>query len=250
MGRLDRKVAVITGAAKGLGKQMALTFAAEGADIAICDIEEMDATAKGIKDLGRKVLVLKADITKKDEVDKFFSSVMDTFKKVDILVNNAGTTRNVGFFDMTGEDWDFIQDANLKGAFFCTQVAARYMKERKYGRIVNMSSVASVSSRPIATVNYQCAKSGVIQLTRACARELGPYGITVNVMAPGIIVTEMTYLNRSRETVDKMVDEGIKRTPLGRLGTPKDVANLALFFALDESSFISGQLIVLDGGWA
>ncbi len=250
MGRLSGRVAVITGGAKGLGKQMALTFAAEGADIAICDIDEMDVTSVGVKKLGRKALAMKADITRKTEVEKFFDAVVNEFKKIDILVNNAGTTRNAKFFDMTEEDWDFVQGVNLKGTFLCTQAAARHMIARKYGKIINMSSVASVSSRPIASANYQCAKTGVIQLTRASARELGPYGINVNVMAPGIIVTEMTYIGRKKEEVDRIVDEGVKRTPLGRLGTPQDVANLALFLASEESSFISGQLIVLDGGWS
>lgn len=250
MGKLDQRVAIITGGARGIGKQIALTFAAEGADIVIGDIVDMEIAANEVGKLGRKAVTVESDVTRKKEVENLFEIAVASFKKVDILVNNAGTTRNAKLLETTEEDWDFVQDVNLKGSFLCTQVAARYMTERKYGKIINMSSVAAVTSRPIASANYQCAKASVIQLTRASARELGHYGINVNVIAPGFIITEMSYLRRKPEEVQKLIEDITKQTPLGRLGTVQDVANLALFLASDDSSFITGQTLSVDGGWS
>lgn len=248
--KLSEKVAVVTGSARGIGKQIALTLARNGADIVISDIIDMEASAAEVKKLGRKAITVKADVTRKSDVERLFDTAVSSFGKVDILVNNAGVTRHARLLDLTEEDWDVVMAVNLKGSFLCTQAAAKHMIKRKSGKIINISSVAALSTKTHGGANYQCAKMAVAQLTRASARELGPYGITVNSIAPGFIVTEMTGVRRTREQVDKMAAENTSTTPLGRLGTPQDIANAILFFASDEASFVTGQLIAVDGGWA
>ncbi|MBI2832695.1 MAG: 3-oxoacyl-ACP reductase FabG [Chloroflexi bacterium] len=250
IGNLSGKVAVVTGSARGLGKEMALTLAGNGADIVVNDIIDMKATAAEVKKLGRKAITVKADVTRKSDVEKLFDTAISSLGKVDILVNNAGVTRHAKLFDLTEEDWDIVMAVNLKSSFLCTQAAARHMKERKYGRIINISSVSPLSSKTHGGANYQCAKMGVVQLTRVTARELGPYNITVNSVAPGFVVTEMTGARRTKEQVDKVAAENVASTPMGRLGTPQDIANAILFFASDEASFVTGQLIAVDGGWS
>ncbi|MFC2003210.1 SDR family NAD(P)-dependent oxidoreductase [Chloroflexota bacterium] len=250
MGKLDQKVAVITGAARGIGKQIALTFAREGADIVIGDIltTEMEAAAQEIRDLGREVITVKTDMTRKGEVKNLIDSSIDNFKKVDILVNNAGITRNAPLLEMTEENWDAVLNVNLKGVFLCTQAAAKHMIERKYGKIINIASVAGLGSTNTRMANYASSKAGVIQLTQVCARELGPYGINVNAIAPGMVLTDILYTQRTPEQVKELVEGREKLAVLGRIGATQDIANLALFLASDDSSFITGQVIAADGG--
>jgi len=244
MGKLDQKVAVITGGARGIGKQIALTLANEGADIVLGDVLEMEAAAQELKDLGRKVITVKTDVSKKEEVKNLVDTAIDNFKKVDILVNNAGIQRHASFLQMSEENWDAVINVNLKGVFLCTQAAAKYMIERKYGKIVNIASIAGLSAHT-SPVNYGASKAGVIGLTRACARDLAPYGINVNAIAPGVVVTDLTYM---REEPERFIEEMSKKAALGRTGSAQDIANLALFLASDESSFITGQVIASDGG--
>ena len=244
MGELDQKVAVITGGARGIGKQIALTLANEGADIVLGDVLEMEAAAQELKDLGRKVITVKTDVNKKEEVKNLIDTAIDNFKKVDILVNNAGIQRHASFLQMSEENWDAVINVNLKGVFLCTQAAAKYMIERKYGKIVNIASIAGLSAHT-SPVNYGASKAGVIGLTRACARDLAPYGINVNAIAPGVVVTDLTYM---REEPERFIEEMSKKAALGRTGSAQDIANLALFLASDESSFITGQVIASDGG--
>lgn len=246
MGKLAQKVAVITGGARGIGKQIALTFASEGADIVIGDIIEMEAAAQDIKDLGREVITVKTDVTHKEAVRNLIDSAIDNFNKVDILVNNAGIVRHAPLLEMTEEEWNAVIDVNLKGVFLCTQAVAKHMVERQYGKIINIASIAGLNAVYVSA-NYCVSKAGVIQLTKVCARELGPYGINVNAIAPGVVITDMTY-TRTPAEAERFIEERRNLAVLGRIGTAQDMANLALFLASDQSSFITGQVIAADGG--
>ncbi|MFC1933265.1 SDR family NAD(P)-dependent oxidoreductase [Chloroflexota bacterium] len=251
MGRLDGKVAMITGGASGLGKEMAITFAQEGADIVISYLSSDPVNIiDEVKNTGRKVIAVKADVAKKDEVNRLVSEAINTFNKIDILVNNAGGhhDKRAGLLELEEEDWDEVVDANLKGTFLCTQAVAKHMIPRKYGKIVNLSSVAGVNPAPGSGPVFPATKAGIIMLTRACAYELGPYGINVNVIAPGFVPTERSYTRRTPAELEVIIKQREMSSALGRVGTPKDIANLTLFLASDESSFITGQLIVSDGG--
>ncbi|MFH1647362.1 MAG: glucose 1-dehydrogenase [Chloroflexota bacterium] len=248
MERLARKVAVITGGARGIGKEIALTFAREGADIVIGDIIPLEATEREIKDLGRRVIAVKTDVAVREDVKNLFDSAINNFKQVDILVNNAAIVRRASLLEMTEDIWDAVIDVNLKGTFLCTQAAGKNMAARKYGKIVNVASIGGLITTPGVPANYAASKAGIIQLTKVSARELGPYGINVNAIAPGLVVTEMTHYGRTEAEVEKFIEDGKKSAVLGRVGFPRDIANLALFLASDESSFISGQVIAVDGG--
>ncbi|MFC2065462.1 SDR family NAD(P)-dependent oxidoreductase [Chloroflexota bacterium] len=249
MKRLDGKVAVITGAARGLGRQMALRFAGEGAAIVLGDIreEEMEATAQEIKALGQKVIAVMADISTTEGAKKLIDSALDSFKKVDILVNDAGVPSRSSLLDTTENEWNRVHSVDLKGVFLCTQAVARHMIERKYGKIINISSVTGLGTIS-GNLVYATAKAGVVQLTKTCARELGPYGINVNAIAPGAFVTDIVYIGRTVEEAELRNENRKKAAALNRVGTPEDIANLALFLASDESSFISAQTIACDGG--
>ncbi len=246
MGKLAQKVAVITGGARGIGKQIALTFASEGADIVIGDIIEMEAAAQDIKDLGREVITVKTDVTHKEAVRNLIDSAIDNFNKVDILVNNAGIVRRAPLLEMAEEEWNAVIDVNLKGVFLCTQAVAKHMVKRQYGKIINIASIAGLNAVYVSA-NYCVSKAGVIQLTKVCARELGPYGINVNAIAPGVVITDMTY-TRTPAEAERFIEERRNWAILGRIGTAQDMANLALFLASDQSSFITGQVIAADGG--
>ena len=248
MERLARKVAVITGAARGIGKEIALTFAREGADIVIADIIPLEATEQEIKDLGRRVIAVKTDVAVREDVKNLFDRAISNFKQVDILVNNAGIVRRAPLLEMTEDTWDVVIDVNLKGPFLCTQAAGKCMAARKYGKIVNIASIGGLITTPGVPANYSVSKAGVVQLTKVSARELGPYGINVNAIAPGVVVTDMTRYGRTAAELEEFIEDGKKSAVLGRVGFPRDIANLALFLASDESSFISGQVIAADGG--
>lgn len=247
MGRLEGKVAIITGSGRGLGKDMALRFAQEGADIVVNDIlaKEMEATVQEVGKLGRKAIAVLADVSKKEDVTRLVDTAIATFSKVDILVNNAGAAHNFPLFDTTEEKWDQVIDVDLKGTFLCIQLLAPHMIKRKYGKIINIASGAGLGSG--LDVAYAAAKAGVVQMTKSCARELGPHGINVNSIAPGAIMTDQSY-KRTPEQVKQWVALRTKSTALGRVGTLADVSNLALFLASEESSFITGQTIPLNGG--
>ena len=247
MRKLAQKVAVVTGGARGIGKQIALTLAGEGADIVIGDIIEMETVAQDVKNLGREVITIKTDVTRKGEVRNLIDTAIDNFKKVDILVNNAGITRRAPLLELTEDDWNAVMDVNLKGAFLCIQAAAEHMIKRKYGKIINIASVAGLNAVYVSA-NYCVSKAGVIQLTKVSARELGSYGINVNAIAPGVVPTDIIYYQRTQAEVERYVEDREKWAVLGRVGTVEDIANVALFLASDESSFISGQVIAADGG--
>lgn len=250
MGLLDGKVALLTGASRGLGRQTALTFAREGADIVINALRkpEMEATAQEIRKLGRKTITVQADVSKKDEVKAMVDAAIQEFKRIDILVNNAGIPGRATLLDMTEDVWDRVVDVNLKGPFLCTQAVAPHMIRQRYGKIINISSAEGARGSLKSSSNYTSAKAGVIQMTKTHARELGAYGINVNCVAPGGFVTGMTYIGRTPEQIAAHEEERKRTTCLARMGTAQEMANLILFLASDESSYITAQTISCDGG--
>jgi len=243
--RVKDRVAVITGAGMGLGEAAALRLAEEGAKIVASDIDLSLAqqTANKVRELGRESIAVKADVANRKEAEELIETTVRTFGRIDILVNNAGITRDKSIRKMTEEDWDLVLNVNLKGAFNCAQFAAKYMMEQKYGKIINLSSRAYMGNPGQA--NYSSSKAGILGLTRALALELGRYNINVNAIAPGVIKTPGV-LNLPH--YEKVAERALQITPLGRLGEPIDVANVVLFLASDESSYITGDVLHVTGG--
>ncbi|MCM8790490.1 MAG: 3-oxoacyl-[acyl-carrier-protein] reductase [Candidatus Omnitrophica bacterium] len=242
--KLKGMAALITGGARGIGKEIALLFAREGADIAICDVnaETLAATQKEIESLGRKVLTGVVDVTKADQAEEFTQKSLDKFGKIDILINNAGITRDGLLVRMSEADWDVVLAVNLKGAFNFTKAAAKIMMKQRSGRIVNMASIIGIMGNA-GQANYAASKGGLIAFTKTVAKELASRNVRANAIAPGFIQTDMT-----AKLPENVKSEMLKFVPLGRFGTVQDVANLALFLASDESSYITGQVIQVDGG--
>lgn len=250
MGKLDNKVALVTGAARGIGKEIALTLAREGADIVANALHapNLEILAGEIEKLGRRAKAVTADISKRADVDRMVDTAIGTFGKIDILVCNAGITRFAPFLEMTDQDWDAVLDVDLKGTFLCGQVVARHMVPRKYGKIINVSSLSGMGARNHTMANYAASKAGVNNLSRVMALALGEHGINVNVVAPGVINTEMGLSRRTPAELTAYHENYKQQTALRRVGEAKDIANVVLFLASDESSFITGQVIVSDGG--
>ena len=255
--RLQDKVAIVTGSGSGLGKAMVQRFAKEGARVVIADINQgaIDTVVRELKEAGHKALGFKVDVTNRSQLKELMKTTAEHCGRIDILVNNAGVTRHRPFLEMNDADWDFVLAVDLKGVFFCVQAVAEYMIKQRYGKIVNISSASGTGVAPHATggslagnANYVGAKAGVIQLTKTLARELGPYGINVNSVAPGLVVTPLTALSRSPKEIEEHIKVRAKSAVLNRAGTPEDIANSVLFLVSDESSFISGQLLCVDGG--
>ena len=245
--KLEGKVAMVTGAGQGIGKAIALSLAKEGADVVVNDIslETAAAVADEIKAMGRRVLVLKADVSQSREVNEMVKTALKEMGKIDILVNNAGGSareRVSEFKDSTEEVWDFIIGRNLKGLLNCTKAVINHMIERRSGKIVSMSSIAGVVGEA-GLADYSAAKAGVIGFTKALAKEVGRYGINVNSVAPGPIRT-VAFEQLPKDFVKKIVMKGV----LGRLGETTDVANLVAFLVSDDASYITGQNFVVDGG--
>ncbi len=242
--RLKDKVALVTGGARGIGREIALLFAKEGADIAICDVnaEALAGTQKEIEALGRKAFTGTVDVTKASEADDFTQKSLDKFGKIDILINNAGITRDGLLVRMSETDWDLVMAVNLKGAFNFTKAVAKVMMKQRDGRIVNMASIIGIMGNA-GQANYAASKGGLIAFTKTVAKELASRNVRANAIAPGFIQTDMT-----AKLSDNVKSEMLKFVPLGKLGTVQDVANLALFLASDESSYITGQVVQVDGG--
>ncbi|MCA8930300.1 MAG: SDR family oxidoreductase [Alphaproteobacteria bacterium] len=253
MGRLDGKIAVVTGAGNGIGKAIAERFAAEGARLAIGDREAdaLERTAAAVRAAGSEAVATVGDLTEEAGAEALVQSAIDSFGGLDILVNNLGGSRNAKIWDMSVEDWDFVLRLNLRGTFLCTRAAARFMKERRAGRIICLSSGSREGTPWTAYYQggsaYSAAKAGVHGFVRDVALELAEFNITVNAVAPGPIDTERVGagLRRMDETVDFSPS---RMTPLGRLGTPEEVAAAAVFLASDEAGYVSGHTLAVAGG--
>ena len=255
--RLQDKVAIVTGSGSGLGKAIVKRLAEEGASVVVADINaEAIATVVGeLEQAGRTAVGFKVDVTDRSQLKELMATTAGKFGRIDILVNNAGVTRHRPFFTMNDEDWDIVLGVDLKGVFFCVQAVAEYMIRQRYGKIVNISSAAGTGGASHATAgsaagnaNYAAAKAGVIQLTKTLATELGPHGINVNSVAPGFILTPMSYTSRNQQEIEEHIEVRRKSAVLKRVGKPEDIANSVLFLVSDEASFISAQLLRVDGG--
>ena len=242
--RLTGKVALVTGAAQGIGRAIALLLARNGADIVVSDInlEKAEETAKEIRAIGPKATAVKVDVSNLSDVERMVEAIIEKLAKIDILVNNAGITRDKLILRMTEEDWDAVLGVNLKGTFNCTKTVIRHMAKQRSGKIVNIASVVGEMGNA-GQANYSASKAGVIGLTKTIAREYAQRGINVNAIAPGYIETPMT-----DALPEKAKDELKKLIPMERLGKPEDVAEAVLFLVCEESSYITGQVLNVNGG--
>lgn len=242
---LTEKVALVTGASRGIGRAIALELAKEGADIVVNyagNKERAEEVVKEIEEMGRKAISIQADVSDETSVKKMIKDTIKEFNRLDILVNNAGITRDNLIMRMKEKDFDDVINTNLKGVFLCTKAVSRQMMKQRYGRIINMASIVGVSGNP-GQANYVAAKAGVIGLTKSTAKELASRNILVNAVAPGFISTDMTaeLTNEQKEAMLKMI-------PLAKLGQPEDIARVVRFLASDDSSYMTGQTLHVDGG--
>jgi len=247
---LKDKVAIITGARRGMGKSHALKLAKVGAKVVVSDIsqEECQLVVDEIKKEKGEAIAVKCDATKKEEVDNMIKAAVDKWGKVDILVNNAGICQFKPFLELTEEEWDRTLNINLKGYFLCAQAAAKEMAKQKSGVIINIASVA-MGQQGIGfpnIVHYCASKGGIVGMTEALAVELAPYNIRVNAISPGMIETPM--IDPVKQD-PKIMEAMLARVPMRRVGKPEEVSNLVLFLASDASSYMTGSTVVIDGGW-
>ena len=242
---LDGKVALVTGGSRGIGRAIAVALAREGAKVAINfagNEKAAEETKALVEQAGSEAILLKADVSDKDADAALIDTVIKTYGKIDILVNNAGITRDSLMLRMKEDDFDAVIDTNLRSVFYLTKAAAKSMMKKRKGRIINMSSVVGLTGNA-GQVNYAAAKAGVLGITKSAAKELASRGITVNAVAPGFIETDMTDV-----LSDTVKESLLHEIPLKRMGEPKDVANAVLFLASDQSAYITGQVIHVDGG--
>ena len=241
--RLAGKVAIITGAGRGIGREAAVLFAREGAKVVLADVDPQAEKVVGeIKEFGGEAIFVRSDVTNRESCAAMTAAAVNSFGRIDILINNAGITRDAQLVKLSESDFDRVIAVNLKGTFNATQAVAPQMIDQGSGRIINVSSVVGLYGN-FGQTNYAATKAGVIGMTKTWARELGRKGITVNAVAPGFIQTEMT------ESVPEKVLEMMRgRTPLGRLGTARDVANIYLFLASDDAAYVNGTVGCVDGG--
>jgi 3-oxoacyl-[acyl-carrier protein] reductase len=242
---LSGKAAVVTGGSRGIGRAVVLRLAEQGADVCFSykgNAEAARQTAADVEAFGRKALAHQADVTQPDAAEGLIKAALDAFGKVDILVNNAGITRDDLIMRMSPEAWTEVLQTNLFGAFWTLKAVTRPMLRAKAGRIINMTSVSGQAGQ-MGQANYSSAKAGLIGLTKAAARELASRGITVNAVAPGFVLTELT-----QDLPEELKGQIVERTPLGRFGTVEEIAYAVAFLASDEAAYITGQVLAVDGG--
>ena len=239
---LSGKVAIVTGSARGIGREIALRLAEAGANIVISDIAGAESAAEEIKKMGRRSLAVTADVSSAADVASLVEKTAGELGRIDILVNNAGIARDQLLLRMSDEDWEVVLNVNLKSVFLCTRAVLRPMIKQRWGRIISISSIVGIVGNP-GQANYASSKAGIIGFTKTIAREVGSRGITVNAIAPGFIVSKMT-----DQLSEEQKGEMLKRIPLGSLGTPRDVAEAVAFLASEEARYITGQVLGVDGG--
>lgn len=240
---LSNKVALVTGASRGLGRGIAQVLAAQGAAVVICDVDKEggEKTAQEFIRAGHKAVFIPCNIAKREEVNRLFIEAEETLGAIDILVNNAGINRDAMLHKLTEENWDLVMDVNLKGTFSCMQEAVVRMRERGYGRIINISSASWLGN--VGQANYAASKAGVVGLTKTACRELARKGITVNAICPGFIETDMT-----KGVPEKVWDIMVSKIPAGYAGDPQDVGHCVAFLASDGARYINGEVINVGGG--
>ena len=242
---LNGKTALITGSARGIGKAIAIKLGSMGANIVlndICPLEDIKETEKELASMGITAISTRGDVRNFDDVSEVVNTALDTFGSLDILVNNAGITKDTLLIRMSEEDWDSVLDINLKGAFNCIKATSKVMMKQRSGKIINIASIAGVMGNA-GQANYSASKAGLIGLTKTVAKEFSSRGITCNAVAPGVIKSKMTDV-----LPDKVKEEYLKGIPLGRFGTPEDIADVVAFLASDLSDYVTGQVINIDGG--
>ncbi len=240
----EKKNAVVTGAARGIGKTIAIELAKKGVNVVVSDvlIEEAEATAEEIRGFGVKSFAFKADVSNAEEADALIDKTVEEFGTIDFLINNAGITRDNLAIRMSEDEWDKVIDINLKGTFLCSKYAAKVMMKKRFGRIVNIASVAGILGSA-GQANYGASKAGVMALTKTFARELGARNVTSNAVAPGFIITEMT-----DKLSDRVKEEYLAQIPLKRGGTPEDIAAAVIFLCSPAASYITGTTLNVSGG--
>jgi 3-oxoacyl-[acyl-carrier protein] reductase len=243
---LTDRVAIVTGSARGIGRAIALKLAEVGATVVVNDIdaaaEPLESVAAEIRAMNRQSLAVTADVSSTDDVTRLVETTTDAYGRVDILVNNAGVARDQLVMRMSDEEWDTVMNIDLKSVFICTRAVLRHMLKQRWGRIVSIASIVGITGNA-GQANYASAKAGVIAFTRSLAKEVGSRGITANAIAPGFIETKMT-----EQLDEKQRQEFLQRVPLGRSGSPRDVAETVAFLASEEAGYITGQVLNVDGG--